>query len=136
MASRSAASAAGSSGWTAMAEAPSPGTAERSLRGWAAVKGRSVAVAPPADLFGKSRMGRTPIELGPSLGRVEALVEQEYLREVVAQAGASLLVGTRDRPWSADCHCGRLRQLGNGFVQTIANEVPAPSGLLFHDPPQ
>src|SRR4051794_29980588 len=102
MASRSAASAPVSSVWTAMAEAPSPRTAERRIRG-VAVNGRSVAVAPLAELFGESWMGRTPIELGSSLGRVGALIEQEDLGEVVAQSGASLLVGTRDRSWSADC---------------------------------
>ena len=39
-----------------------------------------------------------PIELGSSLGCVGALIEQEHLREVVAQARPSLVVGTGTAP--------------------------------------
>jgi hypothetical protein len=35
-----------------------------------------------------------PIELGSSPSRVSALIEQKHLREVVAQARPSLVVGT------------------------------------------
>ena len=62
-------------------------------------------------------MGRVPAELGPGPGRVGALIEQQDLGEVVAQAGPGLIVGTGDRSRGAGGHRGRLRQLGHGGVQ-------------------
>jgi hypothetical protein len=41
-------------------------------------------------------MGRTPPELGASLGRVGRLIEQQDFGEVVAQARPGLVVGTGD----------------------------------------
>jgi len=38
-----------------------------------------------------------PAELGPGPGRVGALIEQQDLSEVVAQAGPGLAIGTGDR---------------------------------------
>src|SRR5260370_42259266 len=93
-------------------------------------------MTPRAEFVSKSEIDRTAIQRGASFGRGGALIEQKDVGEVVAQAGASLPVGTRDRSWSADCYCGRLRQLGNGCVQTIANDVIATSRLAFQDAPE
>ena len=43
-----------------------------------------VAITPVAELLYKSWMGRRPIELGSSLGRDGALIDQEDLGEIVA----------------------------------------------------
>jgi hypothetical protein len=50
-----------------------------------------------------------PAELGPGLGRVGALIEQQDLGEIVAQARPSLIIGTGDRSWSAACAAGSRR---------------------------
>jgi hypothetical protein len=67
-----------------------------------------------AELVEKGWMRRIPAELGSSLGRVNVLIEQEDLGEIVAQACPSLIIGTGDRSWSAGCDRGRLGELGNG----------------------
>jgi hypothetical protein len=50
-----------------------------------------------AELVDECWMGRMPAELGSSLGRVGALIEQEDFGEIVAQACPSLILGTGDR---------------------------------------
>jgi hypothetical protein len=91
---------------------------------WSA--GRHLAVAPVAQLIDESRMGRMPVELGPRLGCVGALIEQQDFGEVFAQACPGLVVGTGDRSWSAGCDGGRLGYLGDGRVQSVTDyEVPA-----------
>ena len=81
-------------------------------------------------------MGRRPVELGPSPGRVGALIEQQDFGEVVAQARPSLLVGTRDRSRSAGRDGGRLGQLGNGRVQSVADDVVAASRVVLQRAPE
>ena len=54
-------------------------------------------------------MGWIPAELVPGPGRVGALIEQQDLGEVVAQAGPGLIVGTGDRSRGAGGRRGRLR---------------------------
>ena len=81
-------------------------------------------------------MGRRPIELGSSPGCFGALVEQEHFGEVVAQARPSLLVGARDRPRSAGCDGGRLGQLRNGRVQSIADDVVTAGRVVLQSAPE
>ena len=57
-----------------------------------------------------------PIELRSSLRRVGALIEQEDLGEVIAQARPSLLIGPGHRARSAGRDGGRLGQFGDGRV--------------------
>ena len=78
----------------------------------------------PAPTSGSSHCGtlqqvlvvRTPAELGSSLGGVGALIEEEDLGEIVAQACSGLIVGPGDRPWGANGNRGRLGQLGDGRI--------------------
>ena len=64
--------------------------------------GPLLAVAALAEVVGKRRARRAPAEVGPGLGRVGGLVEQQDLGEVVAQACPRLIIGTGDRSRSAD----------------------------------
>ena len=77
-----------------------------------------------------------PVELGSSLGRVGALIEQEDLGEVVAQARPGLIVGAGDRSRSAGRDGGRLGQLGNGRVQSIADDVVAAGRVVLQRAPE
>ena len=80
-----------------------------------------------AELLDEPRMGWTPIELVLSPRGRGALIEQQDLGEIVAQACPSLLIGAGDGSRSADCHGGRLGDLGHGRVQSIGDDVAAPS---------
>ena len=60
-----------------------------------------LTVTAVAELVGERWMGRMPAELGPGPGRVRALIEQQDLGEVVAQAAPGFIVGTGDRPRGA-----------------------------------
>ena len=77
-----------------------------------------------------------PTELGSSLGRVGALVEQEDLGEVVAEACPGLIVGAGDRSGSAGRDRGRLGELGDGRVHSIADDVVAASRVVFQRAPE
>src|SRR6266566_7898237 len=77
-----------------------------------------------------------PAEFGPGPGRVGALIEQQDLGEVVAQPGPGFIIGTRDRARGADGDRGRLRQLGDGGVHSIADDVAAAGRLVFQDAPE
>src|SRR6266702_1548233 len=96
----------------------------------------SFAVAPVAELVGKRWMGRMPAELGPGPGRVGALVEQQDLGEVVAQAGSGLVIGPGDRSWRAGGDRGRLGQFGHGRVHSVADDVAAAGRVIFQDAPE
>src|SRR5436190_6550682 len=95
----------------------------------------SVAVTAAAEFVDESRMGRRPIELGPSLGRVRPLIEQQDLGEF-AQACPSLILGTRDRSRGAGCDGGRLGQLRNGRVQSIADDVVTAGRVVLQSAPE
>src|SRR4051794_3997485 len=89
---------------------------------------RLLPVAPAAELVHKSRPRRVPVELGSSLGRVGALIGQQDFGEVVAEACASLVVGTGDRSRRADRDRGGLGQVGDGRVHSITGDVVAAGG--------
>ena len=57
----------------------------------------SVSVAPVPQFVDEPGVGGMPIELGASPGGVGALIEQEHLGEVVAQARPGLVVGAGAR---------------------------------------
>ena len=76
------------------------------------------------------------MELGPCLGHDRALVEEEDLGEVFAETRPCFLVGAGNRTWRAGCDCGRVGQLGDGGVRSIADDVAAPSRVLFQDTPE
>src|SRR5487761_197451 len=69
----------------------------------------SRAVAAVPEFVGKRRARRAPAGVGPGLGRVGGLVEQQDFGEVVAEARPGLFVGSRDRSRGADGDSGRLR---------------------------
>ena len=81
-------------------------------------------------------MGRRPIEFGSSSGRIGPLIEQEHFGEVVAQAGPGLIVGARDGPRSAGRDGGRLGQLRNGRVQSIADDVVTAGRVVLQSAPE
>ena len=81
-------------------------------------------------------MGRRPAELGAGPGRVGALIEQQDFGEVVAQARPSLLVGTGNRSRSAGGDGGRLGELGNGRVESVADDVVATSRVVLQGAPE
>src|SRR4051812_15457886 len=95
----------------------------------------SVAVTAVAELVDESLMGRRPIELGASPGRVRPLIEQQDLGEVVTQACSRLVVGTRDRARGADCDGRRLGYLGDSGVQSIANHVVTAGRVVLQGTP-
>src|SRR3954454_16823551 len=97
---------------------------------------RDLAVAPVPELVDESRMGRVPIELGASPGRVYALIEQENLSEVVAEACSSLVVRSADRSRCAGGGGGGLGQFGHGGVQSIADDVVAPRCVVLQHEPE
>jgi hypothetical protein len=69
-----------------------------------------------AEFVGEPWVGWLPVELGPSLGRLGALIEQQDCGEIVAQAGASLIIRTRDCSRSTDRDGCRLGEFGHGLV--------------------
>jgi len=89
-----------------------------------------------AELLDESRTGRTPTELASRLGRIGALVEQEDFGEIVAEACPGLIVGARDRPGSAGRYRRRLRELGNGRVLSITDDVVAASRVVVQRAPE
>src|SRR4051812_26794688 len=97
---------------------------------------RYLPIASLQELVDQPRVGRMPIELGSSLRRVGALIEQEDLGEIVAQPGPSLIVGARDSSRGARGHSGRVGQLGDGRVQSIADDVVAASRVVFQRAPE
>jgi LuxR family transcriptional regulator, maltose regulon positive regulatory protein len=98
--------------------------------------GRLAPVAALPEILGQGRMRRVPVELIAGPGRVGALIEQQDLREVVAQTGSGLLVGTGDRARGIGRDRGRLGQLGHGRVQPVGDEVAAPGRLVFQRAPE
>src|SRR5689334_165635 len=95
-----------------------------------------VAVTAVAELVGQRWMCRMPAEFRPGPGPVGALIEQQHLGEVVAQAGPGLIVGTGVRSGGTDGGRGCLRQLGHGGVHPVADDVAAASRLIFQDAPE
>src|SRR4051794_37815332 len=88
-------------------------------------------VAPASELGDESRPRWTPVELGLRPSGAAALIEQEDFGEVVAQARPSLIAGARDGAWSADRDGGRLGQLGNRRVESVADDVAAASRVVL-----
>ena len=68
---------------------------------------------------------RGPVQIRSGFGRDHALVEQEDLGEVVAEAGSGLLVRAGDDSRCADGDSGGLGQLGDGRVDSVADDVVA-----------
>src|SRR6478609_6916552 len=98
--------------------------------------GCHLAVTSMAELLDQPWMGWTPIELVLSpLGR-GALIQQQHLGEVIAQACASLVIGAWDGSRSADRNGGCLGELGHGRVQSIGDDVAAPSRVAFQYAPE
>src|SRR5690348_18323454 len=89
-----------------------------------------------AELLDQPWMSWTPIELVLSPRGRRALIEQQDLREVVAQACASLVIGTGDGSRCADRHGGRLGDLGHARVQSIGDDVAAASRVVFQYAPE
>ena len=81
-------------------------------------------------------MGRIPVEPGSGLGCVGALIEQQDLGEVVAQAGPGLIVRAGDRSRRAGCDSGRLRKFGNGRVRSVTDDLAATGRLVFQGAPE
>ena len=77
-----------------------------------------------------------PIEPGSGVGCVGALIEQEHLREVIAQARTGLVVGTWYRAWSADRDSGGLGDLGDRRIRSVADDVEAAGRVVFQNPPE
>src|SRR3954453_6933055 len=74
-------------------------------------------VAPAAELGDESRPRWAPVELVSRPSSVAALIEQEELGEVVAQARPSLFVRPGDGAPCADRDGGSLSQFGNRRVE-------------------
>src|SRR5689334_10828961 len=96
----------------------------------APVSGRVVvwssgAVAAVAELFDERWVSRLPVQFRSGFGRDRALVEQEDPCEVVAEAGSGLLVRAGDGSRCADRVSGGLGQLGDGRVDSVADDVVA-----------
>jgi|tagenome__1003787_1003787.scaffolds.fasta_scaffold20585489_2 hypothetical protein len=73
-------------------------------------------------------MGRRPAELISSPGGGCGLIEQEDFGEVVAQACPGLVIGARHGPGGAGSESGRLGQLGDCRIQSVADDVAAMGG--------
>src|SRR5690348_2552904 len=73
----------------------------------------SGAVAAVAEFLDERRVRRLPVQIRSGLGRDRALVEQEDLGEVVAEAGSGFLVRAGDSSGCADGDGGGLGQLGD-----------------------
>ena len=73
-------------------------------------------VAPLAELVNKGRPGRGPLELGPCPFGLGSLIEHKDLGEIVSQAGASLVVGARDRPRGVYAFGGMASQRSPEFL--------------------
>src|SRR5439155_12233302 len=99
----------------------------RARCGWSASLG--LAVAAVAELVDEGGSGRLPAEFGLGLGRVGALVEQEYFGEVVTEPGPGLVVGTGDRAWCVRGDRGGRGQFGDGRVHAVADDV-VPLGVV------
>jgi hypothetical protein len=67
-----------------------------------------------------------PAELVPGLRRGGALIVQQDLGEVVAEARPRFGVRAGYRAWRADRDGGRLGQLGDGGVLSVADDLPLP----------
>src|SRR5438128_9819796 len=89
-----------------------------------------------AELLHQPWVGWTPIELVLCPRGRRALIQQQDLGEVVAQACASLVIGTGDGSRSADRNGGRFRDLGHGWVQSIGDDVAAASRVVLQYPPE
>jgi len=66
-----------------------------------------------------------PVQIRSGFGCDHALVEQEDLGAVVAEAGSGLLVRAGDGSRCADGDSGGLGQLGDGRVDSVADDVVA-----------
>src|SRR6202012_5879372 len=89
-----------------------------------------------AELVGEGRAGRLPAELRAGPAGAGALVEEQDFGEVVAQAGAGLVLGARARSWGAGRRGGRGGQLGDGLVRVVADDVVAAGGVVFQGAPE
>src|ERR1700757_5061239 len=102
----------------------------------ARVGGRLLTVAPVTELVGQRRAGRVPAEFGAGLGRVGALVEQQDVGEIAAEACPGFVVGTGDRSWRPDRGSGGLREFGDRLVRPVADDVVAAGRVVFQGAPE
>src|SRR5580692_10629659 len=97
---------------------------------------RSAAVTPLAELVDQRRAGWFPTELGPRLGGLSALAQEEDLGEVLTHPCASLFVRTRHSSRSASGDCRRLGNFCRCRIQTVAEHVVALRRLVLEDTPE
>jgi tRNA (guanine6-N2)-methyltransferase len=77
--------------------------------GFLGLAAKLLTVAAVPEFVHKGGAGWAPAKVVPGFGRVGALIEQEDLGEVVAQAGPGLFLGAGNRSRGADRDSGRLR---------------------------
>src|SRR3954467_10252099 len=91
-------------------------------------------VAAVAELVDQGWLVGGPAELCTSLVRDDALIEQQDVREIVAQARPGLVVGTGDSPRCADRDGGCLGQFRNGRALCVGDDVGAAGRARFQRP--
>src|ERR1700730_18172705 len=93
-------------------------------------------VAASPELLDQPGVGRLPLELGTSPGRLGSLVEEEHLREVVPDTRTRLVFGAGDGTRRTDGEVGRLRGLCAGWVESVPDHIEAACGVVLEHPPE